>query len=117
MELGERVGRWFIDKSFMKSKQIRELIEVWRPSDLQIELRRGYGVATPVPRHWHEEYQFCFIQSGPGEINYRGSNLPTPPTSLFMVHPGEVHSNRPYEAVGCSYRTLFIDAELMRRAA
>jgi AraC-like DNA-binding protein len=101
----------------MKLKQKRELIEVWRPDNLQIELRRGFGVATPVPRHWHEEYQFCFIQSGPGEINYRGSNLPTPPTSLFMVHPGEVHSNRPYEQAGCSYRTLFIGAELMRRAA
>ena len=73
--------------------------------------------AIPIPRHWHEEYQFCLIQSGPGELNYRGSNLPTPPASLFMVHPGEVHSNRPYESIGCSYLTLFVDSELMRSAA
>ena len=101
----------------MESKQRRELIEVWRPDNLQIELRRGFGVVSPVSRHWHEEYQFCLVQFGPGELTYRGSNLPTPPASLFMVHPGEVHSNRAFESIGCSFRTLFVDTELVRRAA
>ncbi len=95
-----------------------DVIEVWHPADLpQLELRRGFGVARPVPRHWHEEYQFCLIQSGASELEYRGTNYPTPPASLFMVHPGEVHSNRAHESSGCSYRTLFVDAELMRSAA
>jgi AraC-like DNA-binding protein len=99
-------------------KEKHDLIEVWRPQDLtELELRRGFGVARPVPRHWHEEYQFCLIQSGESELNYRGRNLPTPPTSLFMIHPGEVHSNRAHHSTGCSYRTLFVDTELMRRAA
>ncbi len=103
----------------MESNEKRELIEVWRPHDLaELELRRGFGVARPVPRHWHEEYQFCLIQAGESELNYRGRNLLTPPASLFMVHPGEVHSNRVHDDnAGCSYRTLFVDAELMRRAA
>jgi AraC-like DNA-binding protein len=103
----------------MELNEKHELIEVWRPHDLdQLELRRGFGVGRPVPRHWHEEYQFCLIQAGESELNYRGRNLPTPPTSLFMVHPGEIHSNRVYDdRAGCSYRTLFVDAELMRRAA
>lgn len=95
-----------------------DVIEVWHPSDLpQLELRRGFGVARPVPRHWHEEYQFCLVQSGASELEYRGTNYPTPPASLFMVHPGEVHSNRAHESSGCSYRTLFVDAELMSSAA
>jgi AraC-like DNA-binding protein len=95
-----------------------DVIEVWHPADLpQLELRRGFGVARPVPRHWHEEYQFCLIQSGSSQLEYRGTNYPTPPASLFMVHPGEVHSNRAHESSGCSYRTLFVDAELMRSAA
>jgi AraC-like DNA-binding protein len=34
-----------------------------------------------------------------------------------MVHPGEVHSNRADDRAGCSYRTLFVGAELMRGAA
>lgn len=102
----------------MESSEKQDCIEVWRPHDLsQLELRRGFGVARPVPRHWHEEYQLCLIQSGPSELNYRGTSYPTPPASLFMVYPGEVHSNRVYDGAGCSYRTLFVDAELMRRAA
>lgn len=96
----------------------REEIKVWRPSDItQLELRRGYSVARPVPRHWHEEYQLCFIHSGAGELKYRGRDLPTPPASLFIIHPGEVHANHCYEGSTCSYRTIFVDPELMRRAA
>jgi AraC-like DNA-binding protein len=102
----------------MELDEKREVIKIWRPQDLtQLELRRGFSVARPVPRHWHEEYQLCFIQSGPSELNYRGRSLQTPPISLFMVHPGEVHANRCYDGVGCNYRTIFVDTELMRRAA
>jgi AraC-like DNA-binding protein len=102
----------------MRSNEKRDLIEVWRPHDIaQIELRRGFGVARPVPRHWHDEYQLCLIQSGPSELRYRGNNFPTPPASLFLIYPGEVHSNRAHDSLGCSYRTLFVEAELMRRAA
>lgn len=103
----------------MEADGRREVIEVWRPDDLpQLELRRGFGVGRPVPRHWHEEYQLCLVESGPSELVYRGDSLPTPPASLFMVHPGEVHSNRVFDdRQGCSYRTLFIEPELMRRAA
>ncbi len=102
----------------MESNEKHELIEVWRPHDLtQLELRRGVAVTRPVPRHWHEEYQLCLVQSGTGELNYRGSNFETPPASLFMIHPGEVHANRCFESSGCSYRMIFIDSELMRRAA
>lgn len=102
----------------MNLSEKRELIEVWRPADLlQLELRRGFSMSRPVPRHWHEEYQFCLIQSGSGELIYRGHGLETPPASLFIVHPGEVHSNRAFDQSGCSYRTIFMDVELVRRAA
>ena len=102
----------------MGSNEKRDVIEVWRPHDVaQIELRRGFGIARPVPRHWHDEYQLCLIQSGPSELKYRGNNFLTPPASLFLIYPGEVHSNRAHDSVGCSYRTLFVEVELMRRAA
>jgi AraC-like DNA-binding protein len=102
----------------MESNGRRELIEVFRPHDLpQLELRRGVDVVRPVPRHWHEEYQLCFTQAGAGELKYRGSNIHTPSASLFMVHPGEVHANRCYDSFGVSYRMMFVDSELMRRAA
>ncbi len=95
-----------------------DTIEVWRPTDLpHLELRRGFGVSRPVPRHWHEEYQFCLVQLGSGELKYRGASYLTPPASLFMVHPGEVHSNLAHGSAGCSYRTMFVGPELMRTAA
>ncbi|HEX8775144.1 MAG TPA: AraC family transcriptional regulator [Pyrinomonadaceae bacterium] len=102
----------------MESDDRRDVIDLWRPHDLnQLEVRRGFSVARPVPRHWHEEYQLCLIQSGTGDLTYRGSSLPTPPTSLFIVHPGEVHSNRAFDSLGVSYRMIFVDAESMRYAA
>jgi len=46
----------------MDFRKKREVIEVWHPPDLaQLELRRGFAVARPVPRHWHEEYQFRLV--------------------------------------------------------
>lgn len=102
----------------MESVERRNVIEVWRLDDFpQLELRRGFSVARPVPRHWHDEYQICLIQSGSGELKYRGRSFITPPSAFFIVHPGEVHSNLAHEGEGCSYRDLFIGPELMRRAA
>lgn len=96
----------------------RGVINVWQPPDLhQLELHRGISVARPVPRHWHEQFQLCFIEAGTGDLTYRGDSYPTPPASLFIVHPGEIHSNRCFLASGCSYRTLFIEPDVMRRVA
>lgn len=87
---------------------------MWRPADFSgIEVRSGIGVSEPYPRHWHEEYQLCFIQAGGGELFYRGTHHPTPATSLFILHPGEVHSNQ--TNIGCSFHSIYIDPELIRR--
>lgn len=92
----------------------REQIEVWRLEDFAgIELRSGFAVTEPYPRHWHEEYQFCFIQDGGGELSYRGVNHNTPSTSLFIVHPGEVHSNQ--TNIGCTFRSIYVDTELISK--
>ena len=102
----------------MESNQTSHAIEIRHNAELPgLELRLGCGDAHPVPRHWHEEYQLCLIQSGSGELWYRGIRYPTPPASLFMVHPGEVHANRCFDSFGVNYRAIFIDVELMRRLA
>lgn len=77
-----------------------------------IEFRSGVAVREPYPRHWHEEYQFCFIQAGGGELFYRGASHDTPATSLFVVHPGEVHSN--HTETGCSFRSVYVAPELVQ---
>jgi AraC-like DNA-binding protein len=99
----------------MRKGDKREQITVWRLDDLAgIELRSGIAVTEPYPRHWHEEYQFCSIQAGGGELFYRGVHHETPPTSLFVVHPGEVHSNQ--TEIGCSFRSIYMAPELIHRA-
>jgi AraC-like DNA-binding protein len=101
-----------------KSNKNRHPIKVWLPQDLtQLELHRGFSVARPVPRHWHDEYQLCLVESGKGDLIYRGTNFLTPPSSLFIVHPGEVHSNRAFDNLGCSYRTIFLPPEIMQNTA
>ena len=100
-------------RSMSKGNQ-QEDISVWRFDDLKgIELRSGVAVREPYPKHWHEEYQFCFIQAGGGELLYRGVHHNTPETSLFIVHPGEVHSNQ--TKTSCSFRSMYVDPELIRR--
>jgi AraC-like DNA-binding protein len=98
----------------MARGESQEQISVWRLDNLAgIELRSGVAVKQPYPRHWHEEYQFCLIQAGGGELFYRGVKHDTPSTSLFIVHPGEVHSNQ--TETGCSFRSIYVAPELIRR--
>ena len=51
-----------------------EQIKVWRlPQLAGIELHRGKAVTRDCPRHWHEELHLCVIESGGGELHYRGT--------------------------------------------
>lgn len=93
-------------------------IKVWRLPDLRnIELHRGTSVARFCPPHWHEEFHLCVIEGGKGELRYRGAGHNTPTGCLFIVHPGEVHSNRAHDETGCTYRNLYIDPDLLQQTA
>jgi len=90
----------------------KEDISVWWLEDIEgIELRKGTAVKEPYPKHWHEEYQFCLIEDGGGELVYRGTYHNTPKMSLFIVHPGEVHSN--HSNIGCSFRSIYVQPEVI----
>jgi AraC-like DNA-binding protein len=93
-------------------------IKVWRPAGFEgIELQRGVKVTRRVPPHWHDEYQLCLVHDGAGELFYRGVHHANPPWSLFVVHPGEVHSNRAIAERGCDFRTINAAPELLKQAA
>lgn len=98
-----------------KPQTKKEDISVWRLEDIEgVELRSGVAVKAPYPKHWHEEYQFCFITEGGGELIYRGASHETPKISLFVVHPGEVHANR--SETGCSFRSIYIKPQIVKDA-
>lgn len=101
----------------MESKPEREDIRVWRPADVErVELRKGRAISQPYPRHWHEEYSLCVIEAGSGELHYRGEGHVTPTGGLFIVHPGEVHSNHAYPGQGCTFRNLYAESSLVCKA-
>ena len=92
-----------------------EQIKVWRlPQLAGIELHRGKAVTRDCPRHWHEELHLCVIESGSGELHYRGTRYSTPAGSLFIVPPGEIHANYTQEPNGCHYRNLYVHPNLLR---
>jgi AraC-like DNA-binding protein len=103
----------------MKIKSLNEQISVWRLADFPgLELRRGIAVSQPYPKHWHEEFHFCLIQAGGrGSLHYRGARHITPAGSLFIVHPGEVHSNEPEQNSTCTFRNLYVAPDLVCCAA
>jgi AraC-like DNA-binding protein len=74
-------------------------------------------VTGDVPRHWHEEYQFCAITGGYGELRHGGRTWCNPAGTLNLVAPGEVHSNRTPYGRGCDFLKLDVDAALMARVA
>jgi len=100
--------------STMQIKSLNERIFVHRPAGFSgLELRRGFSVSQPYPRHWHEEFHFCLILDGSGELNYRRKRHLTPAGSLFIVHPGEVHSNQSDAGGSCSFRNLYAEPEII----
>jgi AraC-like DNA-binding protein len=81
-----------------------------------IEIHRGVSVTHAHPKHWHEEYHFCAITGGAGYTVYRGNAHFTPTGSMFLLPPGEVHSNYA-TANGCSYTNIYLPASRVERAA
>ena len=65
-----------------------------------------------IPGVEQPEFQFFLIQGGAGNVTHRGLTAPTPSGSLFMIQPGEVHSNECTDPEGCSYKTIFLAPEI-----
>ncbi len=79
-----------------------------------IEIHHGVGVTHAHPRHWHDEYLICAITGGGGYTEHGGSACFTPPGSLFLLPPGEVHSNYACDE-GCSYSNIYLPAHRLER--
>jgi AraC-like DNA-binding protein len=101
-----------------RHRNTRDVIRVWSVADVPgIDARRGVGVRAPVAPHWHDEYQLCMIEDGGGVLRHGRAVHATPPGSLFVVAPGDVHSNHSNAAAGCSFRSLYVRPDVMARAA
>jgi AraC-like DNA-binding protein len=89
-----------------------QTVEIWRAAGFSsIELHSGSAISQEYPRHWHDELYLCAIIAGTADLQCVGSSYSTPPDTLVLIPPGEVHANR---KLHCTFRCMFIDSEALR---
>ncbi|NJN58286.1 MAG: AraC family transcriptional regulator [Leptolyngbyaceae cyanobacterium SL_5_9] len=68
-------------------------VQAWESNGILLE-QYAYttGSVEPLPKHFHEEYQFGLSFDCCGEYSYRGARHIIPPGSLSIIHSGEAHS-------------------------
>ncbi len=68
-------------------------------------------------RHYHQTFALGATARGTGAFYYRGGERTTPPGSLIVIAPGEMHTGRPVGDAGWAYRLFYPEPEVLRRAA
>ncbi len=104
----------------MRELEDRHTINAWSHDGVLLEhYRYAPGPADSIPKHSHDEYQFCLSLDFPGEYRYRGASHGVPVGSLSVIHPGEVHSARDpeYRRTVATYRMLYASPALLGEAA
>lgn len=77
----------------MKSPLHRERAKFWCDRSLDnLELLRATYIEHIFSRHIHEGYAIGVIEAGIEGFRYQGANHVAPPSSIVIVHPGEVHT-------------------------
>lgn len=98
----------------------QHIIKAWSFQDVLLEFYRyAPGSADSVPKHCHEEYQFCLSLDFPGEYFYRGASHAVPIGSLSVIHSGEMHSARDLSdrQTHATFRTMHVSPALLQKAA
>jgi AraC-like DNA-binding protein len=104
----------------VKAPEAKHQVKAWSYRDILLEsYRYAPGPAGTLPRHSHEDYQFCLSLDFPGEYRCRGSSYDVPVGSLSIIHPGEMHSARDPEdrRKTANYRLMYVRPDLLRDAA
>lgn len=97
---------------------MRERAKFWLDRELgDLELLRATYVTHSFSRHAHEGFAIGVIEAGAESFYYRGTNHTAPAGSIVVINPGEVHTGHAAEGGSWTYRMLYPDAGLLRRAA
>jgi AraC-like DNA-binding protein len=95
-------------------------VKAWVFQDALFELYQyAPGPPEALSKHSHDEYQFCLSFEAPGEYWYRGNRIAVPPTSLSIIHPGEIHAARDVEdrSEVATFRMLYVAPALLENIA
>jgi AraC-like DNA-binding protein len=104
----------------MTSRAGQHTIQGWSWQAMLFELYSyAPGPAEALPKHAHDEYQFCLSVDFPGEYYYRGTYYPVPSRSLSVIHPGEIHAARDleYRQRSTTFRVMYASPALLQTVA
>ncbi|MDJ0589644.1 MAG: AraC family transcriptional regulator [Pleurocapsa sp. MO_226.B13] len=98
--------------------QLREQAKFWCDRDLgNLELLRATYIDHTFSRHTHEGYAIGVVEAGIEGFRYQGANHVAPPSSIVIVHPGEVHTGHAVTKSGWTYRMFYPETHLLQQAA
>jgi AraC-like DNA-binding protein len=114
----ERSRSWVLRKEEPMQHTSKEWVKVWHDPVLQgLELHHATYITHTFSRHMHDYYVVGLIEAGIQAFSYRGARQITPAGGVFVINPGEVHTGEALIASGYTYRTLYPDLSLLKRAA
>lgn len=100
--------------------QAQHIVKGWSFQDILLEFYRYAPCpAEWLPKHCHDEYQFCLSIDCPGEYYYQGTYYSVPVSSLSVIHPGEMHTGRDIDdrQTPATFRMMYVSPALIEVAA
>ena len=102
----------------MMPQLIQEKAKFWCDRELgNLELIKAKYITHTFSRHTHEGYAIGVIEEGIEGFRYQGSNCVAPPSSIVVVHPGEVHTGYAVTKSGWTYRMFYPETHILQKAA
>lgn len=102
----------------MMGELTQEKAKFWCDRELgNLELIRATYITHTFSRHTHEGYAMGVVEEGIEGFRYQGANHLAPPSSILVVHPGEVHTGYAATKSGWTYRMFYPETHILQKAA
>ena len=94
----------------------KEQALLWRDKDLEgMEILHASYVTHSFARHTHETFAIGLIEAGAGAFASRGTTHIARASTIFIIHPDEVHNGYAAAQGGWTYRIFYPDPVLFQR--
>ncbi len=93
-----------------------EWTKYWWDSQLDVRLLQAHYVQHAYPRHSHDYYVICIIDSGQQSFWHEGREHFTRPGGVILINPGAVHTGEAAGAGGFSMRSIYPTVAQMQAA-
>jgi len=93
-----------------------EWAKTWHDPQLNLRLLQAHYVQHAYPRHSHDYYVICLIDSGRQSFWHEGRQHFTPPGGVILINPGAVHTGEAAAAGGFSMRSIYPTVAQMQAA-